>query len=231
MFLFKDIGKSILIGLSLAKGMHKLSFKVSHKNCYETALSRQFPKHYITVIDIQSTQKKEKQYLYYITGDATKFDNICQAIKKSKGYQFIKEIERSPETLLLLVVLHQQSYIQNIIQKYHGFLIDIHTVSGGYEYWHIGVIDRISIDKMIQEFEKMGELKVLSIGKVDFAHANISKQQKRILLYAYRTGYYELPRKTTIAKIAHALKLSPATVGEHLLKAENRLMQRAIKDL
>ena len=70
----------------------------------------------------------------------------------------------------------------------------------------------------------MGELKVLHIGEVEFAHSLLSKQQKKVFLYAHEQGYYEIPRKTTVAKIAKALKLNASTVGEHLLRAENKLM-------
>jgi len=211
--------------------MYKFSFKVRHKGCNETGLSLKFPKHHITVVDIQSTHPKEKQYFYYITGDARKFDDILSYLKKSKQYTLSKEIERSKETLLLLVVICQTSYIQNIIQKYNGFFIDLHTVSEGYEYWHIGVIDRDSIDKMLKEFKKMGELKVLHIGQVEFANTLLSKQQKKVFIYANEQGYYEIPRKTTVAKIAKALKLNHATAGEHLLKAENKLIKSVANKL
>ena len=211
--------------------MYKLSFKVKHKDCFETGLSIKFPKHHITVVDIQSTHPKEKQYFYYVSGDAKKFDSIISHLEKSKGYKLTKEIERSKDTLLLLVVLYQKGYIQNVIQKYNGFFIDLHTVSEGYEYWHVGVVDRDSIDKMLKEFKKMGELKVLYIGEVEFANTLLSKQQKKIFMFAHDHDYYEIPRKTTVAKIAKELKLNPATVGEHLLKAENKLIKSMAKKL
>ncbi len=211
--------------------MYKFSFKVRHKDCFETALSRRFPKHHITVVDIQSTHPKEKQYLYYITGDAREFDTIITDLKRSKGYTLTKEIERSKDTLLLLVILHQKRYIQNVIQRYNGFLIDLHTVFEGYEYWHVGVVDRDSIKKMLGEFKKMGELKVLYIGKIEFANTLLSKQQKKVFVFANENGYYEIPRKTTIVRIAKLLGLNPSTVGEHLLKAENKLIRLMAKRL
>lgn len=211
--------------------MYRFSFKVRHKNCFETGLSLKFPKHHITVVDIQSTHPKEKQYFYYISGKAGEFDKIIKHLKKSKGYKKVQEIERSKDTLLLVVVLYQKGYIQNVIQKYNGFFIDLHTVSGGYEYWHVGAVNRDSIDKMLDEFKEMGDLKVLSIGEVQFAHRLLSEQQKKVFLYAFENGYYEIPRKTTIAKIAKALKLNSATVGEHLLKAENKLIKSVAKKL
>tara|TARA_Y100000310_G_scaffold341269_1_gene439903 strand:- start:1136 stop:1714 length:579 start_codon:yes stop_codon:yes gene_type:complete len=190
-----------------------------------------FPDCHITVIDIQS-DNKQKQYFYYISGKSDKFELIVSYLKKSKAYKMVKEIERSEDVLLLLVIIDQGSnYVQNVIQKYNGFFIDLHTISGGYEYWHVGVINRSHISKMIDRLEKMGDLEVLHIGEVDFSHVLLSKQQKKVFLHSYKQGYYETPRKTTISKIAKELGLNSATVGEHLMKAENKVIRHSIKTL
>lgn len=211
--------------------MYKFSFKIRHKNCSETALSIKFPKHHITVFDIQSRNPKEKQYLYNITGNEKYFDAIIKHLKNSKAYKLTKEVERKKDSLVLLVILDQKSYIQNTIQKYNAFFVDLHTVYGGYEYWHVGIFDRNLIEPMRKDLKKMGDLETLYIGEVDFAHTLLSEQQKRIFIFAYETRYYEMPRKTTIAKIAKALKLNHATVGEHLLKAENKIINSMAKKL
>ena len=209
--------------------MYKFSFKIRHKNCSETALSIKFPKHHITVFDIQSRNPKEKQYLYNITGDEKGFDSIIKYLKKIKAYELVKEIERKRDNLVLLVILNQKSYIQNIIQKYNAFFIDLHTVVGGYEYWHVGIFDRNLIEPMRKDLKKMGDLVVLYIGEVDFAHTLLSQQQKKIFSFAFENGYYQIPRKINIDKIAKALKLNHATVGEHLLKAENKIINSMAK--
>lgn len=211
--------------------MYKFSFKIQHKNCAETGLSIKYPKHHITVIDIQSKNPKEKQYFYYITGKNNSFDSVISYLKKSSSYKLTKEVERSKDTLLLLVVLKQTSYVQNIIQKYNGFLIDHHTVYEGYEYWHVGVLDRNVITPMKGDIKKVGDIHVLYIGEVDFAHSLLSNQQKNVFMYAYEQGYYEIPRRTTIAKIAKALKINPSTAGEHLLKAENKIIKSVARKL
>lgn len=204
--------------------MFKYSFKIRHKGCSETELSIKFPKHHITVIDVQSKDARRKQYLYYITGKKALFDEILLYIKRTRQYKLSKEIERSSDTLILLVELHQTSYIQNIIQKYNGFFIELHTVYGGFEYWHIGILDREKIKAMQHELKKLGELKALYIGEVNFTNTLLSNQQKKIFKYAYEMGYYQIPRKTTISSIAKAFKLDHSTVGEHLLKAENKII-------
>ncbi|MBI1936305.1 helix-turn-helix domain-containing protein [Candidatus Woesearchaeota archaeon] len=204
--------------------MFKFSFRIRHKNCSETALSIKFPKYHITVFDIQSRNRREKQYLYSITGNEKYFDEITAYLKKLKNYKLVKEVERNKESLVLLVILDQKSYIQNIIQKYNSFFIDLHTVYEGYEYWHVGIFDRNLIEPMRKDLKKMGDLEALYIGEVDFAHTLLSEQQKKIFNFAFENGYYEIPRKTTIAKISKALKLNHATAGEHLLKAENKII-------
>lgn len=211
--------------------MYKFSFKIKHKHCYETALSTVFPKHHITVVDIQSRNPKEKQYFYYITGDQQQFDAIIAHLRLSKGYRLTKEIERANDTLLLLVVLHQQGYVQNSIQKHHGFFLEPHTVYSGFEYWHVGLVDHSAIAPLRKELMKAGKVTTLFIGKVEFAHQLLSKQQKRIFLYAFEQGYYELPRKTTMERIAKALRLNHSTVGEHLLKAENKVINSIARRL
>ncbi|MDO8481122.1 MAG: helix-turn-helix domain-containing protein [Nanoarchaeota archaeon] len=211
--------------------MYKFSFKIRHRGCAETGLSVKYPKHYITVIDIQSRNPKEKQYFYYITGKRSGFDGMLRHLKTSKPYKLTKEIERSKDKLLLLVVLNQSGYVQNTIQKYNGFLIDHHTVFGGYEYWHVGVLDRKSIIPMKQELQKAGDVKTLYIGEVEFAHSLLSPQQRKVFLHAFEHGYYEIPRKTTVAEMAKALGLNSATVGEHLMKAENKAVSSVARKL
>ena len=82
---------------------------------------------------------------------------------------------------------------------------------------------------MRKELKKSGDLHTLFIGEVDFAHTLLSRQQKKIFSFAFENGYYSIPRKTTIAKIAKSLKLSGATAGEHLLKAENKIINSMAK--
>lgn len=205
--------------------MYKFSFKIKHKNCAETEFSTKFPQYHITVIDIQSKSLEEKQYFYYISGKKEKFDLLLQFLKRSKKYKQVEEMERLEDTLLLLVTLEQKSYIQNIIQQYNGFFIDLHTAHEGWEYWHVGVIDKKNIAFIKEQLLTAGEVKTLYIGEVDFAQTLLSKQQKKIFLYAYELGYYEVPRKTTIVRMAAAFKLNQATVGEHLQKAENKVIK------
>jgi hypothetical protein len=78
--------------------MYKFSFRIQHKGCSETLLSKKFPKHHITVLDIQAKDPKKKQYLYHIYGEQKEFDKIIKYLQKSKSYKITKEIERKKES-------------------------------------------------------------------------------------------------------------------------------------
>jgi predicted DNA binding protein len=158
--------------------MYKFSFRIQHEGCSETLLSKKHPHHHITVLDIQAKDPKKKQYVYHIHGKQKDFDKIISYLQKSKSYKSTKEIERTKDTLILLVVLYQSGYIQNTIQKHHGFFIEHHTVSAGYEYWHIGVTEKETIEEMRKDLKKAGKLETLYIGKVEFANTLLTAQQK-----------------------------------------------------
>jgi predicted DNA binding protein len=58
----------------------------------------------------------------------------------------------------------------------------------------------------------------------------LTEKQRKIIISAYRLGYYDVPRKMHSEKLANRMKLSRATLVEHLNKAERRLLSRIIDD-
>jgi len=57
---------------------------------------------------------------------------------------------------------------------------------------------------------------------------SLTEKQRRILMSAYKMGYYEVPRRTDSEMVAKALELDKSTVVEHLRKAEKRLLKQVI---
>lgn len=56
----------------------------------------------------------------------------------------------------------------------------------------------------------------------------LTDRQHQILTIAADSGYYEIPRRTTIKEIADEIGLGQSTVGEHLQKIEARILSRAV---
>jgi len=53
----------------------------------------------------------------------------------------------------------------------------------------------------------------------------LTDRQREIVDTALQSGYYDIPRTASQDDIAHALRLAPSTVAEHLRKAESRLIR------
>lgn len=63
---------------------------------------------------------------------------------------------------------------------------------------------------------------------LDDVFTSLTSRQREILTIAVEEGYYQIPRRVTIEKIADALSLDSSTVGEHLQKVEACLVQEMI---
>ncbi len=59
---------------------------------------------------------------------------------------------------------------------------------------------------------------------VSWLYADLTEGQQRTLRAAVEHGYYEEPRRVGYRELAEELDLSPATVGEHLRKAEAKVL-------
>lgn len=63
---------------------------------------------------------------------------------------------------------------------------------------------------------------------MDDPEAQLTDRQKEILRRAIAMGYYEIPRRTTQRELATELELSRGTIGEHLRRAEAKIIQSVI---
>jgi predicted DNA binding protein len=60
------------------------------------------------------------------------------------------------------------------------------------------------------------------------AGATLSDRQREVVAAALAAGYYDRPRGTTHEELAARLDCAPATVSEHLQKAEAAVMEAAM---
>ena len=54
--------------------------------------------------------------------------------------------------------------------------------------------------------------------------SKLTEKQRKVLFAAYKLGYYDLPRRINSEKLAEKLNIGNSTLGEHLRKAERRLL-------
>ncbi|WP_128692925.1 helix-turn-helix domain-containing protein [Methanoculleus taiwanensis] len=88
--------------------------------------------------------------------------------------------------------------------------------------------DEANLQKFLRLMEAYGEVLNVSFQPVTYDGRDIlgllTEQQRRVLLAAKRSGYYDYPRKTSGGGLAEELGVSKATAIEHLRRAESRIM-------
>ncbi|WP_456477866.1 helix-turn-helix domain-containing protein [Geoglobus ahangari] len=118
------------------------------------------------------------------------------------------------------------------------------SISGGYEYWTILIDEEKLSDTLNRLLEIDGiDVEVLSIANlksfedeeeedvVSKISRKLSMKQKRVLVEAYRRGYFEWPRKTSVDELARSFGIAKSTCLHHLRIAESKIMKKIIEEL
>lgn len=187
--------------------------------------------------------KKGREYLFSVIGilegEKSSINSFLKDIKNDKR---VKKLEVNGEFVNILI-----SYPLNEIKKsdmetyYDPSLIHIEPIlnaQDGFEYWNIGSFERDKLTSLLNSAIKHHEGKLLSINNSklnNFSLLNltpkISEQQRKVILGAFKNGYYTYPRKIEIKELAKLLNISYSTCQEHLRKAEIALLPNMLKKL
>lgn len=131
--------------------------------------------------------------------------------------------------------------------SYHALVLDEKTffvrpfiLRGGFEYWTVASWDKKALTRLYKKLEKTGEksnMALLSIKNspidlfVPDALQQLGTVQARVLREAVREGYYGYPRKTSLKTLSKKLGVSPATLREHLRKAEAKILPASTEQM
>src|SRR4030042_831033 len=179
---------------------------------------------------------KGKEHLFVamgiLEGEESKKRLFIKELKKDRR---IKELDIRGDIITVLI-----NYSLKEINKaeleffYNSSLIHVEPVlnsSDGFEYWKVGSFEKAKLKLVIEAAEKKHNGKLLSMTKTRLDNFSlisltpkISEQQKKVILAAFKNGYYFYPRKIEIKKLADTLDISYSTCQEHLRKAEIALL-------
>ena len=88
---------------------------------------------------------------------------------------------------------------------------------------------------LLKLFEDSGvRYRVVSLTDAQFwPHSPLSsltKKQRQVFITAYTLGYYDVPRRISLAHLAERFDLARSTLDAHLRKAERQLMYHIINE-
>lgn len=213
--------------------MWYLKFKLKHSDCIISPLAEKYDLN-IEFYPLGHYLKGDFVYTSAIHTVKGKDDNIKKYLRDLKKDKRIQKIEISKVIFTLAKEkatnkTYQAMYNSQLLYITPGF-----NSADGSEIWEIACWDRKPLVELINIMEKAPTTTYFEILK--FEEKNIDdiyilklfpelpKKQKQAITLAYKSGYYEFPKRTDLNKLAKASGISKSTFQENLKKAEAKLM-------
>ncbi len=210
-----------------------------HTDCVTTP---KVVKHKIKVYATPGTTYSDNKYIYntgilLMTGPEKNKKLFVRDLKRDKR---VLKVEVNKDLIVLLERRPKQQ------QAYTAFrspeIMCIQPIycnpDDGLEYWEICSWDKKHIQRFLEEIAKVGKPQLISMERMKlqdmyFFHLmpHLTSKQKEALELAMQHGYYEVPRKIELKKLAKSMHITPQAFSEHLRKAEARLLPALTKSL
>jgi len=165
--------------------------------------------------------------LYELSGEHERIHEALEEHFEARAYQ-VSDMEGN-----VLVYAHHDPnpIVEGLLRipQQYGIVIDTpmeFTRDGGLRLTLVGDEDDIRDvmgvipEEVSHTVEKTGSYRP----GTERLFAELTERQQEILLTALEMGYYEQPRRATYADIADELGCTKTTVGEHLRKAEEKVL-------
>lgn len=216
-------------------------FKLKHKNDIFTERTKKFN---LNLYAYPLTHYEKDNNLFFVVngfldGEENSKKRFLSDIKKDKR---IIKLDEKDDYITVLINYPNTELIQSDMKTFYDPSI-IHTSpvlnsKDGYEHWSVASFEKENLHRLISSAQKLHNGKLLSIENkksdelfIVSIKPHISKMQTKVILAAFREGYYEYPRKIEIQSLAKILRISYSTCQEHLRRAEISLLPSMIKKL
>lgn len=208
--------------------MYKIVFDIIHKDCWATALSKEFPEYKILLSNFYLRSPESVVDYFYIEGDRTAFPAILAHIRASEYTSDIKIVDEGEDYLFLQITTTRKLVMPAQIFKNDCVVLEATKMTGGHEFWTIGSAARKNLLDLYEDFKNMGKVKILFLKKISPFRSTLTKKQEIALRIAYENNYYRMPRNVTLAQLAAKMKVTKTAYLEHLRRAESKIISEFI---
>ena len=114
------------------------------------------------------------------------------------------------------------------IHGHGGLCTEPVVIENGIEQFRVLMEDGEEIRPLMEDITRMGDSKVLRIGRFSTtpAKSGLTRKQLETFNLAVKNGYYEWPKKVNLDELASISGISRTTLQNHLRKAEAKIMPR-----
>lgn len=97
-------------------------------------------------------------------------------------------------------------------------------VRGGFDQWLI-ISEREEAAKFVSDLRGRGARVEVVSSREYHPHGSLTERQRELMEAAIAQGYYEVPRRVTLTKLAERLHVSKSTLSETLARGERRVLE------
>jgi hypothetical protein len=132
-------------------------------------------------------------------------------------------------------VAAKRGVLRTGVQKTGGYLSTPYEISEGKaRATYLG--DKKQLKRFLQSVDKLGvPYRVVSLEDARFSWKTpldrLTAKQRRILVLAYRLGYYDIPKKIGVGQLAKTAHLAASTLNVGLRRGERRLLAALLSEV
>lgn len=114
----------------------------------------------------------------------------------------------------------------------HGCFLDSATSkSDGILQWNVIAPNGNALGELVDKIKALGcSVELRRVSKLSTA-SELTRTQERVLQLAYQLGYFEIPRKINLEKLAKRLEISKATLDVVIRRAQRKIVASHMGEL
>ena len=206
--------------------MFKAKIFASH-NCWASRISKKFPEEKMALNNTIWLEDKHALDILSVRANSDKnFDNIIKYLKHEKTIHKVEVMERTLQYMIIQVDTYSPQPLIRHIYNNMCFQLEPILLENGGESWILGASSKANLKRVFEIIKSAGYAQLKFIVPTSFDDVNMTNKQRAAFNLAKLMGYYEIPRKITVTKLAKASRISKTAYLEHLRKAEIKIFNK-----
>ncbi|BDB99435.1 helix-turn-helix domain-containing protein [Saccharolobus caldissimus] len=175
---------------------------------------------------------------FQVIGGYVRSTLLVPRFKRRKTLKLLKDYYRifiinnyqdfSSKSLITITKDLRDFSILNTLYKYPTIFLNNQYLNDGKEVWEFVTFSSV-YNEIINELKGQLTIKKIEVSNyIPLLKPNLNSKEIQILYMAFKKGFFDFPRKTSIRALSKLLNIDEATLTYYLRAAERKLIQNVI---
>jgi len=206
--------------------MREVALSIQLPQSWTSRVARKFSAS-VRVIDCRPSETGGIQQLVEVNGPPELLEEIVEFIREDENVRDT-HVVKTKRGRILGVVATNDSTMCKVIADVNCFCLTCPLGSpakpDGTVDWVLAMTAHGSLRRLLRKLKTHGiEAKVVRVAGISDAD-KLTPRQRRVIEYAYASGFYEYPRRAALHQLSRSLGISSSTLGEMLRRAERKIV-------